>query len=69
MTSKKIVSIAVIVAIAVTMFFSSSHFINPLLVKASMGKARSSTGQTDYKDYQKCLAKGEGTKGYATKQS
>ena len=74
MATKEIVSIAVIIAI-IAVFVSSSALVNPLLAKTSTVKESvstvkesTSTAKTNYKDFQMCLAKGEGTKGYATEQ-
>jgi hypothetical protein len=67
MTTKENVSVAVIIAI-IAVFVSSSALVNPLLAQSSTDKASTSTAKTNYKDFQTCLAKGEGAKGYATEQ-
>jgi hypothetical protein len=67
MATKEIVSVAVIIAI-IALFVSSSALVNPLLAKTIPDKGSTSTAKTNYKDFQMCLAKGEGTKGYATEQ-
>jgi hypothetical protein len=67
MNTKEIVSVAVIISI-IAVFVSSSALVNPLLAKTSTDKASTSTAKTNYKDFQTCLAKGEGAKGYATEQ-
>ena len=67
MTTKENVSVAVIIAI-IAVFVSSSALVNPLLAQSSTDKSSTSTAKTNYKDFQTCLAKGEGTKGYATEQ-
>jgi hypothetical protein len=67
MAPKEIASVAAIIFI-MAVFVSTSALVNPSLAKASTDKASTSTAKTNYKDFQTCLAKGEGTKGYATEQ-
>ena len=67
MTTKEIVSVAAIIAI-IAIFVSSSALVNPLLAKSSTDKPSAGTAKADYKDFQTCIAKGEGAKGYATEQ-
>jgi hypothetical protein len=111
MTTKKIVSITIIIAMA-AMFFSSSAFVNPLLAKTvepdkdktnddSKDKTKdsnrddtttstlithstsdktkdsnkddtptrtSSSSESDFTEFQKCLSDAEGKKGFATNQ-
>ena len=67
MAPKEIVSVAAIIFI-MGVFVSSSALVNPLLAQSSPAKASTSTAKANYKDFQMCLSKGEGTKGYATEQ-
>ena len=67
MTPKEIVLVAATISI-IAVFVSSSAFVNPILAKTWTDKASTSTAKTNYKDFQMCLAKGEGAKGYATEQ-
>src|SRR6476469_3805775 len=74
MITKKITSIVFIIAV-VTMFVSSSVFVNPLLAKTSTtsssnnsSKGNMGSAKQDYTSFQKCLSSAEGTKGFATQQ-
>jgi hypothetical protein len=80
MSTKNVLSIAVIILIA-AIFISSSTFVNPLLAKtsnaadkkgptttSSPSSTSSSSTENDYKEFQKCLSAAEGTKGFATNQ-
>ncbi len=67
MAPKETVSVAGIIFI-IAIFVSSSALVNPLSARTSTDKASTSAAKANYKDFQMCLAKGEGTKGYATEQ-
>ena len=82
MSTKNVLSIAVIILIT-AIFISSSTFVNPLLAKtsnaadkksptttttSSPSSTSSSSTENDYKEFQKCLSGAEGTKGFATNQ-
>src|SRR6476661_7598781 len=81
MHTKRIVLVAVIIAIT-GMFVFSNAFVNPLLAQSSKSNDKtdsskskdsnsdtssSSADKKDYKDFQKCLSTADGTKGFATK--
>jgi hypothetical protein len=62
MTTKKIMSIGLLLALA-GMFFSSGNSLTPLFAQSN-----NDDEEQKYKDFAACLAEEEGTKGYASEQ-